>query len=220
MRKIGNLIKNYISLEKERKLCELTDPSLCILSPIQGTIIFRDVIVGEHVEPQKILFTASDLSLLWAVLDAYEKDLPLIDKKGGVTVISPLYPEKEFKGEITYISDIIDEKLQTIKIRVEVKNVEKLLKPNMYIQGIIENREEEKNRPVLMTTFTTIFGILPLMLTKGPGAEIQRPLATVVFGSLLTSTLVTLLALPLFYQTLKKQMKNSLNREGIQKIFP
>jgi cobalt-zinc-cadmium resistance protein CzcA len=59
-----------------------------------------------------------------------------------------------------------------------------------------------KLRPVLMTTFTTVFGILPLLLATGPGAEIQRPLATVVAGGLLTSTLVTLVVLPLLYQTL------------------
>jgi cobalt-zinc-cadmium resistance protein CzcA len=55
-----------------------------------------------------------------------------------------------------------------------------------------------------MTTFTTIFGIMPLLLARGPDAEIQRPLATVVVGGLLTSTLATLIVLPLFYQTLKK----------------
>jgi cobalt-zinc-cadmium resistance protein CzcA len=55
-----------------------------------------------------------------------------------------------------------------------------------------------------MTTFTTIFGIMPLLLAKGPGAEIQRPLATVVVGGLITSTLVTLLVLPLLYQAIKK----------------
>jgi cobalt-zinc-cadmium resistance protein CzcA len=61
-----------------------------------------------------------------------------------------------------------------------------------------------KLRPVLMTSFTTIFGVLPLLLAKGPGAEIQRPLATVVVGGLITSTLVTLIVLPLIFQTLKK----------------
>jgi heavy metal efflux system protein len=59
-----------------------------------------------------------------------------------------------------------------------------------------------KLRPVLMTTFSTVFGVLPLLLATGPGAEIQRPLATVVVGGLLTSTLVTLIVLPLVYQAL------------------
>ncbi len=69
-----------------------------------------------------------------------------------------------------------------------------------------------KLRPVLMTTFTTVFGILPLLLATGPGAEIQRPLATVVMGGLLTSTLVTLVVLPLAYQTLLERLPTARRR--------
>ncbi len=64
----------------------------------------------------------------------------------------------------------------------------------------ILNGVTTKLRPVLMTTFTTVFGILPLLLARGPGAEIWRPLATVVVGGLLTSTLVTLIVLPMVFE--------------------
>ena len=138
------LIEKCASRKPDEALCDLADPNLPILSPVSGTIIFRDVIVGEHIKPDKVLFTASDLSALWAILDAYEKDLPFINKKSNVTIKSPFYPEKEFTGKIAYISDLIDEKLRTIKIRVEVKNDERLLKPNMYIQGVVENKVVEK----------------------------------------------------------------------------
>jgi cobalt-zinc-cadmium efflux system membrane fusion protein len=141
---IEGLIKKCTSLWNEADLCELANPNLPILSPVAGTVIFRDVIVGEHVDPQKILLTVSNLNILWALLDAYEKDLPFINRKSAVTIQSPLYPEKEFKGTISYISDIIDEKLRTIKIRVEVENPGRLLKPNMYIQGIVENKAVER----------------------------------------------------------------------------
>jgi len=67
-----------------------------------------------------------------------------------------------------------------------------------------------KIRPVLMTSFTTIFGILPLLLAQGPGAEIQRPLATVVVGGLFTSTLVTLIVLPLVFSLFHSQPQNDL----------
>ncbi len=50
---------------------------------------------------------------------------------------------------------------------------------------------------------------MPLLLAKGPGAEIQRPLATVVVGGLITSTFVTLIVLPLLYQTLKKPFQSA-----------
>jgi cobalt-zinc-cadmium resistance protein CzcA len=73
------------------------------------------------------------------------------------------------------------------------------------LKQAVSNGVNIKLRPVLMTTFTTIFGVMPLLLSRGPGAEIQRPLATVVVGGLLTSTLVTLLVLPLIYQSFKKQ---------------
>jgi len=54
-------------------------------------------------------------------------------------------------------------------------------------------------RPVLMTATITIFSLIPLLFAKGPGSEIQRPLAVVVVGGLVTSTLLTLVVLPAIY---------------------
>jgi cobalt-zinc-cadmium efflux system membrane fusion protein len=139
------LIEKCASRKPDDDLCKLADPHLPVFSPLSGIIIFRDVIVGEPVEPNKILFTASDLRTLWALLDAYEKDLPFITQDSQVTILSSLYPDKEFAGKITYISNTIDEKLRTIKIRVEVKNDDGLLKPNMFIQGIVENKAVGRN---------------------------------------------------------------------------
>lgn len=55
-------------------------------------------------------------------------------------------------------------------------------------------------RPVLMTMMTTLLGLLPLAVAQGIGAEVQRPLATVVIGGLLSSTLLTLVVLPALYR--------------------
>jgi len=55
-------------------------------------------------------------------------------------------------------------------------------------------------RPVLMTASVAILGLVPMLLSSGVGAETQRPLATVVVGGLITSTLLTLLLLPLIYE--------------------
>jgi cobalt-zinc-cadmium resistance protein CzcA len=54
-------------------------------------------------------------------------------------------------------------------------------------------------RPVLMTALVASLGLVPLLLARGAGSEIQRPLATVVVGGLVTSTLLTLLVLPVLY---------------------
>ena len=54
-------------------------------------------------------------------------------------------------------------------------------------------------RPVLMTAMTTVLGLLPLLLARGIGADVQRPLATVVVFGLTTSTLLTLFVIPAVY---------------------
>jgi cobalt-zinc-cadmium efflux system membrane fusion protein len=129
--------------EKEYK-CDIAEPFLPILAPLSGTVIFRDAVRGDHVEPGKVLFTTSDLTTLWAELDAYEKDIPYIKKDSTILIRSSLYPQRAFPAAITYISDVIDPELRTIKIRAEVRNTENLLKPHMYITGLIESQNTQK----------------------------------------------------------------------------
>ena len=60
-------------------------------------------------------------------------------------------------------------------------------------------------RPILMTTLCTLFGLLPLALGLGAGAELQKPLALAVIGGLALSTVVTLFAVPTFYMALARR---------------
>jgi cobalt-zinc-cadmium resistance protein CzcA len=62
-----------------------------------------------------------------------------------------------------------------------------------------------KLRPVLMTTITTAFGLLPLIISTGVGSEIQRPLAIVVVGGLVSSTVLTLIVLPSLYLSFSRE---------------
>lgn len=64
-------------------------------------------------------------------------------------------------------------------------------------------------RPVLMTAAVASLGFLPMALSSGAGAEVQKPLATVVIGGLITATLLTLIVLPILYLLLEKGIKNS-----------
>ncbi len=62
-------------------------------------------------------------------------------------------------------------------------------------------------RPVLMTALTTSLGLIPLLLATGTGSEVQRPLATVVVGGLVTSTILTLLVIPAVYKWFARPSK-------------
>ena len=66
--------------------------------------------------------------------------------------------------------------------------------------------------PVLITTLTTLFGLLPLLLARGIGADVQRPLATVVVFGLATSTMLTLLVIPAMYSLVEGRVERRLTR--------
>jgi cobalt-zinc-cadmium resistance protein CzcA len=69
----------------------------------------------------------------------------------------------------------------------------------------------QRLRPVLMTATVASLGFLPMALATSVGAEVQRPLATVVIGGLISSTLLTLLVLPSLYPLIcGKSAKNSV----------
>lgn len=64
-------------------------------------------------------------------------------------------------------------------------------------------------RPIMMTASITIFSLIPMIFATGPGSEVQRPLATVVIGGLITSTLTTLLLLPSLYSWFDRTPKET-----------
>jgi cobalt-zinc-cadmium resistance protein CzcA len=68
------------------------------------------------------------------------------------------------------------------------------------LERVVVEGAKRRLRPVLMTASIAAFGLVPLLFASGPGSEIQRPLAIVVIGGLVTSTLLTLVMLPILYR--------------------
>lgn len=83
---------------------------------------------------------------------------------------------------------------------VMVSYFNQLAAQGMQILTIVVEGAKRRLRPVLMTASITAFGLVPLLFATGPGSEIQRPLAVVVIGGLLTSTALTLVLLPILYR--------------------
>jgi heavy metal efflux system protein len=83
------------------------------------------------------------------------------------------------------------------------------------VETAVEQGAQTRLRPVLTTALVASLGFIPMAISHGAGAEVQRPLATVVIGGLLTSTLLTLLVLPSLYKWVEQRHETKLNREGI-----
>jgi cobalt-zinc-cadmium resistance protein CzcA len=82
---------------------------------------------------------------------------------------------------------------------VLVSYFNQLKSEGMRLSEVVLQGAKRRLRPVLMTASITAFGLLPLLFASGPGSEIQRPLAIVVIGGLITATALTLMLLPILY---------------------
>ena len=78
--------------------------------------------------------------------------------------------------------------------------IRSLREQGMPLQDAVWQGALTRLRPVLMTALVASLGFIPMALATGTGADVQRPLATVVIGGIISSTLLTLLVLPALYQ--------------------
>jgi cobalt-zinc-cadmium resistance protein CzcA len=96
---------------------------------------------------------------------------------------------------------------------VMVSYFNKLRDEGMGLDDAIMKGAEVRLRPVLMTALVASLGFVPMALSHGTGAEVQRPLATVVIGGLITSTALTLFVLPTVYRWIERKMEKKGDAE-------
>jgi len=90
---------------------------------------------------------------------------------------------------------------------VLISFLNELQEKGMAVHDAVRKGAELRLRPVMMTASVAILGLVPMLLSSGVGAETQRPLATVVVGGLITSTLLTLILLPVIYEWMETRNK-------------
>jgi hypothetical protein len=116
------------ALEKAGKVSRTID----LHSDVAGYVVQKMAFHGMRVTPADTLFDIADLSHVWVLADVYESDLPLvrIGMQGELTV--PYLPGKKWRGAVTYIDPTVEEKTRTVKVRIELRNEGRLLKPDMF----------------------------------------------------------------------------------------
>jgi Cu(I)/Ag(I) efflux system membrane fusion protein len=110
-----------------------------ILSPISGTVMKRQIALGDYVKEGSSLFEITDLTRVWIMFDAYESDLPWIKTGDKVKYNLQSLPGKSFEGKVIYIDPFINPGTRVAKVRVEQKNPGLTLKPEMFVNGTIES---------------------------------------------------------------------------------
>ena len=93
--------------------------------------------------------------------------------------------------------------------QVLIAAIQRMREEGMNVFEAVVSASRQRLRPVLATAITDAVGFIPMAISTGVGAEAQRPLATVVVGGVITSTILTLFVLPVLYQVFSRDTLNS-----------
>lgn len=133
LRLIGMSDEDIRRLDREQTI----QSHVPIVAPFDGRVIVRNLTKGEVVETTEKLFVVADLSEVWVIANIPEKDIPYIHHdqlkhEQTVEVIVTAYPDQVFRGKITYVGDVLDPATRTMRLRLELPNADRKLKPEMY----------------------------------------------------------------------------------------
>jgi membrane fusion protein, copper/silver efflux system len=126
----GNQIK---AIEHSGKV----QSSIAVASTTNGIVTARRVNTGDYVGQGSVLYEITDLSRVWVLFDAYETDLPFLNKGNQISFTIQALPETKFSEKIAFIDPVLDPLTRVAKVRVEISNPSGKLKPEMYATGIV-----------------------------------------------------------------------------------
>lgn len=110
---------------------------LTLYSPIEGTVIEKNVVLKSMVKPGDVLYRLANLDSVWVYLDIYEYELPWVQHGEMVNITSEALPGESFPGRIWFINPVVTEESRTVKVLVNISNEARKLKPGMYASATI-----------------------------------------------------------------------------------
>jgi Cu(I)/Ag(I) efflux system membrane fusion protein len=112
--------------------------TLDLYSPVSGYVTQKMAVHGMRVAPVDTLFDIADLSHLWVFADVYEADLAAVPVGTPAELTLSYLPGRTWRGSVTYVAPVVDEKTRTVKVRVEVDNADGQLKPEMFADVVFK----------------------------------------------------------------------------------
>ncbi len=138
-------------------------------APFSGVIIGYDVAEGELVGADRELLTLVDVSSVWVLADVYEKDLGLIQTGQPVEVLTVAYPDRVFRGELTYVSDLLERETRTARVRCIVPNPDGALKLEMFVTVKIPSTRRALAVAVPESAVQNVEGQAVIFIEEGTG---------------------------------------------------
>ena len=107
-------------------------------------IIEKHITTGASVDQKEPIFRIADLQNVWVIASVYEKDIARMKKGQSASVRTKAHADSVFEGKITWVADTMDERTRTLKVRIEVDNTKRLLKPGMFVRAnvVVDAKED------------------------------------------------------------------------------
>ena len=115
-----------------------------------GTVTSLNVAPGAYVNQGQPMLVISDLTKVWGVFEAYERDLPFIRVGQEIQFKADAMPGESFKARISYIDPLLDGRSRTADVRIDLANGSGRFKPEMLLTGIIEANLQQYNDEVII----------------------------------------------------------------------
>ncbi|MFD0793051.1 efflux RND transporter periplasmic adaptor subunit [Mucilaginibacter litoreus] len=117
--------------------------SLVIKAPGSGYVVEKNISAGNFIRPDNSssLFTISDMKDVWIWANVFETDIAKVKKGYDARITTLAYPDKVFNGKIDEISSVLDPDNKVMKVRIALNNQDMLLKPEMFTNVVITNKE-------------------------------------------------------------------------------
>lgn len=112
-----------------------TSDKLTIEAPMSGIVLKRHLNEGAYVQTGSPIYTVADLSRVWIVLEAYESELAWLRYGQAVDFTVEAFPGETFNGRIVFIDPVLDPRTRTVKVRLDVANEDRRLKPDMFVSA-------------------------------------------------------------------------------------
>jgi RND family efflux transporter MFP subunit len=128
-----------ITPQQIRQLQESGKPqsAMTLHSPVSGVVTAKGVYAGLYVTPEMELYTVTDLSRVWVMVDVYEQDLSFVHVGTPVSLTLRAQPGETMTGTVAYVDPYLGNQTRTDKVRVELDNPGLRLKPEMYMSAEI-----------------------------------------------------------------------------------
>ncbi|MGB5821194.1 MAG: efflux RND transporter periplasmic adaptor subunit [Saonia sp.] len=150
---VRNKFKNWMihgSQLSEIETSGKVKSSFTIYSHVSGVVTEIMVAEGAHITDGHPIFKVADLSTVWAVFDAYENQVSLLQEGQNISMVTQSYPDEKINAKISFIDPMLNSSTRILEVRAVLQNSNDRLKPGMFVEGTVQLASNKRDNTIIV----------------------------------------------------------------------